>query len=200
MNFNNETIAAVATALNDSGIGIIRVSGDDAIEIVNKIYRSPGKKQLVDFELADITLQASDRMEITTAESYNGTQSKMLHVFRADYAAGSPTLFNARTTYNDDSDPVFTFKVDPNSVYKVTFYAKVKSDSTLKSPWFGVHASNHSENAGHRPRIANIVGNTKDAWLKYTYYLETKSNQTNAVWVGSFKKLSHTHIYIYMTT
>ena len=50
MNFNNETIAAVATALNDSGIGIIRVSGDDAIEIVNKIYRSPGKKNLVDFE------------------------------------------------------------------------------------------------------------------------------------------------------
>ena len=50
MNFNNETIAAIATALNDSGIGIIRVSGDNAIEIVNKIYRSPGKKQLVDFE------------------------------------------------------------------------------------------------------------------------------------------------------
>ena len=117
-------------------------------------------------------------MEITTAQTYNGTQSKMLHVFRRDYPSGSPTLFNARTTYNDDSDPVFTFKVDPNSVYKVTFYAKVKSDSTLKSPWFGVHASNHSENAGHRPRIANIVGNTKDAWLKYTYYLETKSNQT----------------------
>ena len=135
-------------------------------------------KQLVDFELADITLQASDRMEITTAESYNGTQSKMLHVFRRDYPSGSPTLFNASTTYNDDSDPVFTFKVDPNSVYKVTFYAKVKSDSTLKSPWFGVHASNNSENAGHRPRIANIVGNTKDAWLKYTYYLETKPNQT----------------------
>lgn len=135
-------------------------------------------KQLVDFELADITLQASDRMEITTAESYNGTQSKMLHVFRRDYPSGSPTLFNASTTYNDDSDPVFTFKVDPNSVYKVTFYAKVKSDNTLKSPWFGVHASNHSENAGHRPRIANIVGNTKDAWLKYTYYLETKPNQT----------------------
>ena len=51
MTFNNETIAAVATALNDSGIGIIRVSGDDAIEIVNKIYRSPGKKKnLVEFD------------------------------------------------------------------------------------------------------------------------------------------------------
>ena len=50
MFLKSETIAAVATALNDSGIGIIRVSGDEAIEIVNRIYRSPGKKRLVDFE------------------------------------------------------------------------------------------------------------------------------------------------------
>ena len=50
MILKSETIAAVATALNDSGIGIIRVSGDESIEIVNKIYRSPGKKRLVDFE------------------------------------------------------------------------------------------------------------------------------------------------------
>ena len=46
MILKSETIAAVATALNDSGIGIIRVSGDEAIEIVNKIYKSPGKKNL----------------------------------------------------------------------------------------------------------------------------------------------------------
>ena len=50
MILKSETIAAVATALNDSGIGIIRVSGDEAIEIVNRIYRGPGKKRLVDFE------------------------------------------------------------------------------------------------------------------------------------------------------
>ena len=50
MILKSETIAAVATALNDSGIGIIRVSGDEAIEIVNRIYRSPGKKRLIDFE------------------------------------------------------------------------------------------------------------------------------------------------------
>ena len=36
MILKSETIAAVATALNDSGIGIIRVSGDESIEIVNK--------------------------------------------------------------------------------------------------------------------------------------------------------------------
>ena len=35
-----DTIAAIATALSDSGIGIIRVSGDEAFEIVGRIYRN----------------------------------------------------------------------------------------------------------------------------------------------------------------
>lgn len=42
-----DTIAAIATAMSDSGIGIVRVSGDDAISIVDKIYRdSKGEKVL----------------------------------------------------------------------------------------------------------------------------------------------------------
>lgn len=44
-----DTIAAIATAVSDSGIGIIRVSGDGAIENIDKIYRSKsGKKRLTD--------------------------------------------------------------------------------------------------------------------------------------------------------
>ncbi len=44
-----DTIAAVATAMSNSGIGIIRVSGDEAIEIVDRIYRSKIKgKSLLD--------------------------------------------------------------------------------------------------------------------------------------------------------
>lgn len=35
-----DTIAAIATAMSDSGIGIIRVSGTEAIAIVNKIYKT----------------------------------------------------------------------------------------------------------------------------------------------------------------
>lgn len=35
-----DTIAAIATAMSDSGIGIIRVSGDEAVEIVDKIYQN----------------------------------------------------------------------------------------------------------------------------------------------------------------
>lgn len=46
MNFHNDTIAAIATAMSDSGIGIVRISGDEAIEIADKIFRSvnPDKK------------------------------------------------------------------------------------------------------------------------------------------------------------
>ncbi len=42
-----DTIAAIATAVSDSGIGIIRISGNEAIEIADRLYRSKnGKKKL----------------------------------------------------------------------------------------------------------------------------------------------------------
>ena len=37
-----DTIAAIATAMSPSGIGIIRISGDETLEIIDKIYRSKG--------------------------------------------------------------------------------------------------------------------------------------------------------------
>ncbi len=48
---HSDTIAAIATALSDSGIGIIRVSGEEAISIVDKIsILGNGKKHLADVE------------------------------------------------------------------------------------------------------------------------------------------------------
>ena len=43
-----DTIAAIATAFTNAGIGIVRVSGEEAIEIVDKIYK--GKKNLKEAE------------------------------------------------------------------------------------------------------------------------------------------------------
>ena len=40
-----DTIAAIATAVSDSGIGIIRISGDDAIEVADRVYRSKNNKK-----------------------------------------------------------------------------------------------------------------------------------------------------------
>ena len=46
-----DTIAAIATALSDSGIGMIRISGSDAIAIADKIYRTKsGLQKLTEFE------------------------------------------------------------------------------------------------------------------------------------------------------
>ena len=41
-----DTIAAISTAMNSSGIGIVRMSGDDAFNIIKKIFRPAGKKDI----------------------------------------------------------------------------------------------------------------------------------------------------------
>ena len=46
-NYEKETIAAIATALSDSGIGIVRISGENAIYIVDSIFRSISGKKIL---------------------------------------------------------------------------------------------------------------------------------------------------------
>ena len=45
-----DTIAAIATAMTSSGIGIIRISGEDAVSITDQIFRRKGGKKLADLE------------------------------------------------------------------------------------------------------------------------------------------------------
>ena len=45
-----DTIAAIATALGEGGIAINRVSGNKALEIVNKIFRGINGKDLLDIK------------------------------------------------------------------------------------------------------------------------------------------------------
>lgn len=44
---NTDTIAAIATGLTDSGIGIIRISGRDALEVGDKVFRTPSGRQIL---------------------------------------------------------------------------------------------------------------------------------------------------------
>lgn len=49
MKLNDDTICAISTAMAPSGIGIVRMSGSGAVDIVDRIYRSPKKyKRLSD--------------------------------------------------------------------------------------------------------------------------------------------------------
>lgn len=41
-----DTIAAISTALGEGGIGIVRISGDQAINIINKVFRPKYKKDI----------------------------------------------------------------------------------------------------------------------------------------------------------
>ena len=41
-----DTIAAIATAMSSSGIGIVRISGDEAVTIADKIFTLKNHKKL----------------------------------------------------------------------------------------------------------------------------------------------------------
>ncbi len=42
----NDTIAAISTAMNNSGIGIVRISGDEAFDVIKKIFRPMKNKDI----------------------------------------------------------------------------------------------------------------------------------------------------------
>ena len=46
--YENETIAAIATALSDSGIGIVRISGENAIYIIDNIFSFCSRQENLD--------------------------------------------------------------------------------------------------------------------------------------------------------
>ncbi len=85
MTFQNDTITAIATALSDSGIGIVRISGDKAIEIADFLIRSKSGKRFVALAKSH-TIQYgfvmdSDHPEIENPE--NVLDEVMVSVFRA---------------------------------------------------------------------------------------------------------------------
>lgn len=41
----NDTIVAISSAVTEAGIGIVRISGEDALEIAGRVYRSKGGKK-----------------------------------------------------------------------------------------------------------------------------------------------------------
>lgn len=46
----SDTIAAIATAMSNAGISIIRISGEDAFKIIDQIYHSPNNKRTLSKE------------------------------------------------------------------------------------------------------------------------------------------------------
>ena len=49
MEYLKETIAAICTGLTGSGINIIRISGDEAFTIADKVFKSVNEKKVNEF-------------------------------------------------------------------------------------------------------------------------------------------------------
>ena len=76
-----DTIASIATAVSDSGIGIIRVSGEEAISIVHKIYQNK-KKEYVLQNYASHTIHYG----FMTEEDGNIIDEVMVSVMKAPHS------------------------------------------------------------------------------------------------------------------
>ena len=48
-----DTIAAISTAVSESGIGIIRISGEEAFEVADRVWQSPGEKKRLSMQPAN---------------------------------------------------------------------------------------------------------------------------------------------------
>lgn len=150
---------------------------------------TPAASRIVDFDTfgADVKLQQADRMEIAKVKGKDGTESNALHLFRGIY--DTPTLLNANTAYNADTDPVFTFAVKENCVYKVTFKVKLAVDYDFKPQdldgdgkneglWVAVYQHYSGYPAGAQNKSMGILHSMKQGeWLQFTYYLETMDQQ-----------------------
>lgn len=50
----NDTISAIATAAGNAGVGIVRLSGDNALDVADKIFHAANKRKLVDSSTREI--------------------------------------------------------------------------------------------------------------------------------------------------
>ena len=84
-NFSNDTICAIATAMSDAGIGIIRVSGDKAASICDKIYVS-GKKEHDLFEHAPNTIKYGYIVDETKSQEERIVDEVMISFMKAPHS------------------------------------------------------------------------------------------------------------------
>ena len=65
---HTDTIAAIATAMGNSGIGIVRISGQEAVAVADRIFKEKGKQE---------TLEGSPSHTIHYGYIYDGGQGAL---------------------------------------------------------------------------------------------------------------------------
>lgn len=145
-----DTIAAIATSLHSAGIGIIRISGEDAMEIIDKIYCSKnGTKKLsnqkshtihygfivenskkvdevmVSIMRAPVSYTKEDTVEINCHGGVFVTQKVLEAVLRAGARLAEPGEFTKRAFLNG--------RIDLSEAEAVIDVIEAKNDYALKN-------------------------------------------------------------------
>lgn len=163
----NETIAAIATGLTNAGIGIVRVSGDMAIDVVDKIfYTKNGLKtklshtinyghivedgNIVDEVLvmlmkAPRTYTGEDTVEINCHGGILVLQKVLKLVLKAGARIAKPGEFTKRAFLNG--------KMDLSKAEAVIDIINAKNDYALKSGMSQLNGNIRSKISGMREKI-----------------------------------------------
>ena len=81
----NTTIAAISTAVSASGIGIIRISGPEAMDVISRIYRSKGGKKKIK-EVPTHTIHYGYIYDGEEFYIYNVATAEVYDIYNPDYA------------------------------------------------------------------------------------------------------------------
>lgn len=175
--FKNETIAAIATGLTNAGIGIIRVSGDMAIDVVDKIfYTKNGLKtklshtinygyivedgNIVDEVLvmlmkAPRTYTGEDTVEINCHGGILVLQKVLKLVLKAGARIAKPGEFTKRAFLNG--------KMDLSKAEAVIDIINAKNDYALKSGMSQLNGNIRSKISGMREKILHEIAYIESA-------------------------------------
>lgn len=175
--FKNETIAAIATGLTNAGIGIIRVSGDMAIDVVDKIfYTKNGLKtklshtinyghivedgNIVDEVLvmlmkAPRTYTGEDTVEINCHGGILVLQKVLKLVLKAGARIAKPGEFTKRAFLNG--------KMDLSKAEAVIDIINAKNDYALKSGMSQLNGNIRNKISGMREKILHEIAYIESA-------------------------------------
>ena len=175
--FKNETIAAIATGLTNAGIGIIRVSGDMAIDVVDKIfYAKNGLKtklshtinyghivedgNIVDEVLvmlmkAPRTYTGEDTVEINCHGGILVLQKVLKLVLKAGARIAKPGEFTKRAFLNG--------KMDLSKAEAVIDIINAKNDYALKSGMSQLNGNIRNKISGMREKILHEIAYIESA-------------------------------------